>query len=89
MTTTEAMTTDEAPYAFSSTATLIWKTDKEGNVIGVVVMPHYGTHEIHEQPNDETMPDGQDVMELADGMGWALLNEMFTNDGKIILEWSC
>jgi len=89
MTTTEPMTTESAPYAFSSAATLIWKTDKEGNVIGVVVMPHYDTHDIHEQPNDDTMPDGHAVMELADDKGWMFPEAMFTTDDKVILEWSC
>ena len=89
MTTREAMTSAQAPYAFSSTATLIWKTDKEGNVVGVVVMPHYDTHEIHEQPNDDTMPDGEDVMYLADDMAWAFPDSMCLDDGKVVLEWSC
>jgi hypothetical protein len=35
------------------------------------------------------MPDGHDVMELADDKGWMFPETMFTADDKVILEWSC
>jgi hypothetical protein len=84
------MPTDQktkTPYEFSSGATLIWKTDETGKVLGVTVLPHYDTHQVYEVP--EGARDGDAVMELAESMGWGFPDEMYLGGEKVALEWSC